>query len=83
MSVCPNGHNPVTVTYDANGWRQWCGVCGAAMTSAPRVPHPSAVKRAALWVARALVAGATVISLTGAALLAAVLIVYLLSLLAL
>lgn len=82
MSACPNGHNPVTVVYDANGWQRWCGECGAMMREPP-VPRRSVVRPAARWAVRALVGGATVISLIGAALLAAVLIVYLLSLLAL
>lgn len=82
MSTCPNGHNPATITYDANGWRRWCGRCGALMTDATgRAPRPSAARAVFVGMLKLLAGTATAISLIVAALLGAALIVYLLSLL--
>lgn len=75
MAECPNGHYPVTVRYEANGWRRWCGECGALMTEtkAPRA-------RPVLVVLKLTGAVVVAISLVASALVGATWIVYLLSL---
>lgn len=79
MSRCPTDHEPLTVVYDVNGWRQWCSRCGALLVEdylprARRRPGLAAVKTLC-----GLGAGLVLLGLTAGT---AVLIVYLISLLA-